>query len=381
MNTKKHLRLRPLTLACVGMLTFASSTPAIANSGPQAPLNIDELEQVATEDFHNTASIMVDGYEPASSTHSSENRSNKKNSIRNKTFEQAVDSYRQELAAMGETYYDARTKTSIDSFTVQSNGTVKALATETTYLTISKDSTQTGYTALHELVFAPLPGGEWVIIDDQYLEPTGLLPLGEAELLVAPTAEHFDGLAAGDSIDNVAPAATTRLDKGADNDMKGVLRAGGYNYNAMADYLEKYWSNYNPAYRSFAGAGGDCTNFVSQALRAGGWKDKPGWYRNANYWWYTNLNQSRSWTAVDYWATFARNSGRTSMLSNVWQLRKGDVLQVKPKDSNRKTHTMMVSYYSNGTPYFTYHTHNRYRRSMNQVLLDWKGATFYAYRT
>lgn len=42
---------------------------------------------------------------------------------------------------------------------------------------------------------------------------------------------------------------------------------------------------------------------------------------------------------------------------------------------------MMVSYYSNGTPYFTYHTHNRYRRSMNQVLLDWKGATFYAYRT
>lgn len=42
---------------------------------------------------------------------------------------------------------------------------------------------------------------------------------------------------------------------------------------------------------------------------------------------------------------------------------------------------MMVSYYSNGTPYFTYHTHDRYRRSMNQVLLDWKGATFYAYRT
>ncbi|WP_311777883.1 hypothetical protein [Trueperella abortisuis] len=92
MNAKKYLQLKPLALACVGMLTFASSTPAIANSGPQAPLNIDELEQVATEDFHKTASIMVDGYEPASSTHSSENRSNKKNSIGNKTFEQAVPS-------------------------------------------------------------------------------------------------------------------------------------------------------------------------------------------------------------------------------------------------------------------------------------------------
>ncbi len=42
---------------------------------------------------------------------------------------------------------------------------------------------------------------------------------------------------------------------------------------------------------------------------------------------------------------------------------------------------MMVSYFNNNIPYFTYHSSNRYRRSLKQVLLDWQGATFYAYRT
>ena len=38
---------------------------------------------------------------------------------------------------------------------------------------------------------------------------------------------------------------------------------------------------------------------------------------------------------------------------------------------------MMVSYVSGGTPYLTYHTTNRYRRSMNQVLADWGSANYY----
>lgn len=69
------------------------------------------------------------------------------------------------------------------------------------------------------------------------------------------------------------------------------------------------------------------------------------------------------------------------MLDNVWKLRVGDFLQVKGKNSSSKDHSMMVSYFKNGTPYFTYHSNNRYRRSMNQVLSDWPGGTFYAYRT
>lgn len=84
---------------------------------------------------------------------------------------------------------------------------------------------------------------------------------------------------------------------------------------------------------------------------------------------------------MNHWATFARNSGRTSALKSVWDLSVGDVLQVKPKGGKQKKHSMMVSYVKDGIPYFTYHSSNRYRRSLRQVLKDWKGGTFYAYRT
>ena len=40
-------------------------------------------------------------------------------------------------------------------------------------------------------------------------------------------------------------------------------------------YIDAYWKNYNPAYPSFHSGGGDCTNFISQVLYAGGmpWAD------------------------------------------------------------------------------------------------------------
>lgn len=59
-----------------------------------------------------------------------------------------------------------------------------------------------------------------------------------------------------------------------------------YNRIAARDYAHKYWSSYNPAYTSYKGNGGDCANFVSQCLHAGGiptdatWKaDSVSWIR------------------------------------------------------------------------------------------------------
>lgn len=59
-----------------------------------------------------------------------------------------------------------------------------------------------------------------------------------------------------------------------------------YNRIAVRDYAYKYWSSYNPAYTSYKGNGGDCANFVSQCIHAGGiptdstWKaDSVSWIR------------------------------------------------------------------------------------------------------
>ena len=43
-----------------------------------------------------------------------------------------------------------------------------------------------------------------------------------------------------------------------------------YNPGAAVDYARKYCKNYNPNYPSYRNSGGDCANFVSQCLIAGG---------------------------------------------------------------------------------------------------------------
>ena len=290
-----------------------------------------------------------------------------------------IAQFRDELREAGETYSSARTETTVINSEKISDSRISMTVKEETYLTIAETGVETGYGADHEFILEKNDNG-WNIVEDKQLDPSGLLPLGIAEEYVEKTSQYFDNVE-GEVLDpiDIKPASIQKNDKEIEE--KNLNAKAGYSYTAMAKYLEKYWSKYNPAYRNFTKNGGDCTNFVSQALRAGGWKDKPGWYRNANYWWYNKSNQTWSWTAVDYWATFAKNSGRTSILNNVWSLRIGDVLQVRAKGSSQKNHTMMVSYVSNGTPYFTYHTSDRYRRSLNQVLKDWKGGTFYAYRT
>ena len=60
-----------------------------------------------------------------------------------------------------------------------------------------------------------------------------------------------------------------------------------YNREKAKAYIDTYWENYNPAYPTFHGGGGDCANFVSQVLNAGGmpWVDDG----NPNhYTWFTN---------------------------------------------------------------------------------------------
>ena len=61
-----------------------------------------------------------------------------------------------------------------------------------------------------------------------------------------------------------------------------------YDRQKAKQYIEKYWKNYNPAYPSFGGYGGDCANFISQILHAGGmpWTDDgiPAHYSWSSNW-------------------------------------------------------------------------------------------------
>ena len=89
-----------------------------------------------------------------------------------------------------------------------------------------------------------------------------------------------------------------------------LLRSRGYNYGAAVQYAYNYGENYNPNYPNWGSYGGDCANFVSQCLYAGG---KPMVGRDAKSVnsWFSRGNQcntskvSATWRGADmfkeYW--------------------------------------------------------------------------------
>ena len=57
-----------------------------------------------------------------------------------------------------------------------------------------------------------------------------------------------------------------------------------YDRSKALAYGDKYCINYNPAYNSYKGRGGDCANFVSQCLYAGGFPQDSVWYKHSVAW-------------------------------------------------------------------------------------------------
>lgn len=86
-----------------------------------------------------------------------------------------------------------------------------------------------------------------------------------------------------------------------------VFAATGYSGSSAATYADTYWSSYNSHWPSFANQGGDCTNFVSQALYAGGILMRTSPQYSGTAAWYMLQNRKRwSWSAP--WVNSQDNS-------------------------------------------------------------------------
>ena len=144
--------------------------------------------------------------------------------------------------------------------------------------------------------------------------------------------------------------------------------ANSIDRQAIVDYAYRYWHNYNPDYRDFnntGSRGGDCTNFVSQALRAGGWRDVWGLdYKSTSVWWYWKWPPFQSWTWVNankfFW--FASGSGRADIvnisadLNRRFTLQLGDIVQIDYERDGEMDHSMIVTKKDGYDIYLTYHT-------------------------
>jgi hypothetical protein len=132
-------------------------------------------------------------------------------------------------------------------------------------------------------------------------------------------------------------------------------RTNRYNNVEAVRYSLIYALNPNSDYRFFAGhddGGGDCSNFVSQCLRAGGapfaYDSSPWWYR-MNGVSQSDDRWSLSWSVANslYWTLKVRNKSKLKGLKanevkDIELLELGDLIQYEDK-SGRIYHSAMVT--------------------------------------
>ncbi|WP_179166461.1 amidase domain-containing protein [Streptomyces sp. CB03238] len=163
-------------------------------------------------------------------------------------------------------YTRAEVDVTVDSTTVAGD-TATVEVTEDTrlyYPDVQPDEPEyEEYSLPHTLTYTRAADGGWLLADDKAkVDPTGPAPTTQiTEPIDAP---------APDSEDEGPKEAATQTPPPADG-VTATPRAA--NYSKMAAYADRHWKNTNSDYRVYDN---DCTNFISQAMRAGGWGKTSG---------------------------------------------------------------------------------------------------------
>jgi hypothetical protein len=116
-------------------------------------------------------------------------------------------------------------------------------------------------------------------------------------------------------------------------------------------YARKYALVRNPLFFSFAGIGGNCTNFVSQCVLAGSCVMN---YTPIYGWYYLSTNRrSASWTGVEFFYNFMIENvgvGPFGIEDTLERAEVGDIIQLQNEDGIFY-HTIIISEIRNGEIY------------------------------
>ncbi|MFD0935409.1 amidase domain-containing protein [Methylobacterium trifolii] len=166
-----------------------------------------------------------------------------------------------------------------------------------------------------------------------------------------------------------------------------------YDRRAAAAYALKYAINYNPNWPAYKSQ--DCTNFVSQALYAGGWKMVQGGFIGSRDMraWYSEQDDAddHSWTwsnAKAFSFYLANNIGVRVSKCDRGALALGDIVQLI--DYNIIHHTVIVTgvlpttIRSKNAVFVTYHTNDTQMTILDHIanrdgsnLICWKVKDMY----
>ena len=118
-----------------------------------------------------------------------------------------------------------------------------------------------------------------------------------------------------------------------------------YKYDRYsAYYYARRWAfDRNPNFYDFSNLGGNCTNYASQVLFAGGC---PMNYARWSGWFYENVDyRAPAWTGVEYLYNFLMNNNETGPIARectIEELEIGDIIQLNFGDDDRFDHTPVV---------------------------------------
>lgn len=131
------------------------------------------------------------------------------------------------------------------------------------------------------------------------------------------------------------------------------------NFNVLnaCTYAETYALNSNPQYKSFDGIGGDCTNFVSQILYAGGIGKTKTWTP------YTN-----AWIRVEDLYSYLISENLAVKLPNDNSLNKGDLIQFYTPVIGRFFHNGFITYkLPNNDCLYCCHSYNKLNYPLSEI--------------
>ncbi|NPV27706.1 MAG: amidase domain-containing protein [Firmicutes bacterium] len=145
-----------------------------------------------------------------------------------------------------------------------------------------------------------------------------------------------------------------------------TVASGQYNRQRAVSYAARWWNDFNPQYKRFAV---DCTNFVSQTLRAGG---APMTYvGQPRGWWYLGSGGesdrwSLSWAvahSLRWYLPTSQTGLHASEVESADQLQLGDVISYDFDGDGKWQHsTVVVDFDAYGQPLVAAHTVAAFRR-------------------
>lgn len=223
-----------------------------------------------------------------------------------------------------------------------------------------------GYGVDHDIVFVQ-SGLTWLIESDTYLDDM----LESAVFLESESSGKTlkDGglLQAGlKSVTGDLSQTTKYTRYSAYNPQEAVTYSDKWVYHG-ATASTNYSSYYNPAYYNFNDLGGDCANYTSQSIYAGGMPQVVGTAYGSDGWYYkTSSNRSATWTGAKQlrsWMGANRGAMVTATASSSWM---GCPMFVDWTADGVYDHAYFcVGLNTSGTPIINSHNYDKYHVKWN----------------